>query len=377
MTLDGQRWSEDGILADRVRSQIGPLVKRLDQPHVHVMAADGDVCLHGEVASVDARVAIEQAAREVLGVTRVESHLRVGLGRGDSTPSSGRRAKSSPLLKQLQAVVRDGGFLTVAQERYVLRALLGVFAARLPAPARRRFLQHLPRDVRALATPAYWIGSNGASIAAPHDLVQVAALAACIDHRVALGLLQRLLPLLRDHAPMDSDIISQSLPLQLREWWLGEGSAASAVSEQREQPHRLSPVAGPPTGLPVSAVMTRAPVTIATDATFVDAFELMTHAHVHHLPVVRADGHCVAILDAVSVAKHLPEALTTPTHPLAEAGAVGPLSVLPDVPVSSAAGAMEAARVDACCVVDRHGRLVGIVTARDFITVVSGTHRHG
>ena len=58
-------------------------------------------------------------------------------------------------------------------------------------------------------------------------------------------------------------------------------------------------------------------------------------------------------------------------------GAVGPLSVLADVPLTQAAVSMDAAGVDACCVVDVHGRLVGLVTARDVVAAVARAADHG
>ena len=126
---------------------------------------------------------------------------------------------------------------------------------------------------------------------------------------------------------------------------------------------------------PVSGVMSRHLVTIYDDATLLDAFELMAHAHIHHLPVLRPDGRCVAVLDAVTVAKHLPEAwVSRTTPPLHEAGTVGPVSVLPHEPLSKAARAMHSAGVDSCCVVDVHGRLVGLLTARDFVAAMAGAH---
>ena len=68
----------DDILADRIRSSIGPLEKRLDLPHVHVMVEDKVVILHGDVpATADPR-SIEHAIMGVSGVRGIESHLHAG-----------------------------------------------------------------------------------------------------------------------------------------------------------------------------------------------------------------------------------------------------------------------------------------------------------
>ena len=81
---------DDPVLADRVRSELGRVEKRLDIPHVHVMVDDHVVMLHGDVPTEDDRRAVEQATSEVAGVEGVESYLHVGLLASDSRPSEGR-----------------------------------------------------------------------------------------------------------------------------------------------------------------------------------------------------------------------------------------------------------------------------------------------
>jgi CBS domain-containing membrane protein len=364
-------WEDDGILADRVRSELGPVLKRLDQPRVHVMAAQGIVSLHGDVSDTPAKAAIEAAVRRVSGVASVRSHLHVGLQPGEMTPSEGHLHERSPLLRRLEQAVRMCGYLTDAEARYVLRAVLGVFSARLPDPQRRRFLEHLPDDVRRLALPAHWLTSDVRAISSEHDLAQTVAVAMRDDRPHADRLLRHVLPIVRDHAPEDADTIAQSLSAELRAVWLEEPASAEPVSPQslRREAHRD---AASLLDLPVSAVMSRNVVRAAPQASLFEAFELMARAHVHHLPVVRPDGHCVALIDAVSVAQRLPEAwVTRGGVALHQLGEVGPLSVLPDVPLVKVAAGMDAAGVDACCVVDVHGRLIGLVTARDLIAALA------
>jgi hypothetical protein len=84
---------DDLTLADRVRSQLGPLEKRLDVPHVHVMVEDHVVLLHGEVEWPHEAASIEEAARRVSGVRDVESHLRTGALPSNLRPSAGRRRR--------------------------------------------------------------------------------------------------------------------------------------------------------------------------------------------------------------------------------------------------------------------------------------------
>jgi hypothetical protein len=81
---------DDHTLADRVRSVLGPIEKRLDLPHVHVMVENHIVLLHGDVGWEHEAATITQAVREISGVRDVESHLHVGLLPSDTRPSTGR-----------------------------------------------------------------------------------------------------------------------------------------------------------------------------------------------------------------------------------------------------------------------------------------------
>lgn len=371
--LHHPRWEDDGVLADRVRSSLGPLLKRLDQPRVHVASSEQAVTLHGHVTDVEAKAEIEAAARSVPGVAGVSSHLVVGLDAGDSTPSVGRRGRRSPLLLRLERAARDHGFVSRAEARYALRGLLSVFAAQLPDPVRKRFLGHLPSDVRTLATSVHWLGPDVCDAVTEHDLAQTAALAMLTDRRHADQLLRAALPILRDHAPGDAATIAVALPAEIRALW-GDVSARRSSAIGRDRLHEV--VEG--LSVPVSAVMSRNLVTAAPHSSLFEAFELMARNRVHHLPVVRQDGRCIALLDAVSVAERMPEAwVTRGGVALQQFGAVGPLSVLADVPLTQAAVSMDAAGVDACCVVDVHGRLVGLVTARDVVAAVARAADHG
>jgi hypothetical protein len=81
----------DVVLAQRIRSTLGPVQKRLDIPHVHVVVCDHVASLHGVVDRSEDAHTIEQTVLHVPGVNEVISHLRVGLGPGDARPSAGRR----------------------------------------------------------------------------------------------------------------------------------------------------------------------------------------------------------------------------------------------------------------------------------------------
>ena len=85
----------DDVLADRIRSRLGPLEKQLDVPRVHITVQDHVALLHGDVPDERDAEAIERAVRDVSGVRGTESHLHVGLGTGNTRPSEGRARASS------------------------------------------------------------------------------------------------------------------------------------------------------------------------------------------------------------------------------------------------------------------------------------------
>jgi len=100
----------DDVLTDRVRSSIGPLERRLDIPHVHVMVEDHVALLHGDVPDHHAAAALQRAVHNVSGVRGVESHLHIGLIAGDTRPSDpGRRAAPQPAANGAGAPVAGPG----------------------------------------------------------------------------------------------------------------------------------------------------------------------------------------------------------------------------------------------------------------------------
>lgn len=78
---------DDLVLADRIRSTLGPVEHALDQPRVHVSVYRHVASLHGDVANEYAADRLVAAVRAVSGVAAVRSHLHVGLLPGDGCPS--------------------------------------------------------------------------------------------------------------------------------------------------------------------------------------------------------------------------------------------------------------------------------------------------
>ena len=220
--LDHPLWQDDGILADRVRSELGPLLKHLDQPRIHVSSLRGDVILRGDVRDPLTRVAIEVAAGRVAGVATVHSYLQVGLRSGESVPSSGRQRQRSPMLRTLSHIVEHAGYPCESEQRFILHGLLGAFMSRLSAGIRHRVLAHLPEDVRQLATPRALSAAAATAGESRDDFVQFAGVVASVDRHVAETLLAALLAEVRSHVPADADVVEAALPAALRPLWAPE-----------------------------------------------------------------------------------------------------------------------------------------------------------
>ena len=66
---------DDSVLADRIRSTIGPLEKQLHSSRINVTVENGIAVLHGDIESREAVNQIEEAVRGVAGVRDIRSHL--------------------------------------------------------------------------------------------------------------------------------------------------------------------------------------------------------------------------------------------------------------------------------------------------------------
>ncbi|HET6818677.1 MAG TPA: CBS domain-containing protein [Mycobacteriales bacterium] len=121
----------------------------------------------------------------------------------------------------------------------------------------------------------------------------------------------------------------------------------------------------------VRDVMTRDFRRLTTEASLLEAFGAMVRSGVHHMPVIRPNGRCLALLDMTTVVRRIPEDLVAQgAAPLVLPGESSPLSVLAGERLTRAAAAMDDTGTDACCVVDDHGRMIGLLTARDVVAAV-------
>lgn len=209
----------DGVLADRVRSSLGPLEARFDLPHIHVMAEDHVALLHGDVASAEQADEIEEAVAAVSGVVGVESYLHVGLLPSDTRPSEGRRVHApSDALRELLAAAIEAGTGPQHAPRAV-RAVLSTFLQRLPAGEREQVTAHLPADVRRLAAEPRRIGRPPTRTRTVAELTShvMAANGMSIDE--AEPVITAVLGTLRKLVPEEAAHVASVLPAELRELW--------------------------------------------------------------------------------------------------------------------------------------------------------------
>jgi uncharacterized protein (DUF2267 family) len=209
----------DLVLADRVRSALGSMQRRLDLPHIHVMVHDRVAILHGDVSDDSAREALEEAVLEVAGVRGVESFLHVGLLPSDTRPSQGRdRYQPSQARTRLEAAALRAG--APAPGAGAVRAVLGAFCERIPETERGQLFAHLPADVRSLAAPARRHGADAPRVRTVEELTaRVAAADAELDASRVRAVIAAVLGELRSLVPEERSDVAAVLPRELRDLW--------------------------------------------------------------------------------------------------------------------------------------------------------------
>lgn len=208
-------------LADRIRSALGPLEKRLDLPHMHVMVEDHVVLLHGEVGWPHEAATLERAVGRVSGVRGVESYLHVGLLRGDVRPSEGRRVAQPPseAKRRLLAAARSAG-ADEAHAAKTVRATLAVLAERIPSGEREQLLGHLPEDVRAMSTPPRRAGAAAARVPTATDLVgAIVSDGVDVTDGQAAAIVAAVVAEVRRLVPEEANDVAAVLPHELRDLW--------------------------------------------------------------------------------------------------------------------------------------------------------------
>lgn len=221
------RFGDDRLLADRVRTSLGPLVAWLDLPHPLVMAHEADVVLHGDVGSEDDAARIVGAVGQVPGVAEVESRLHVGLGGGDCRPSTGRRARppSRAMRRLTDAARRAGRFDRAAGP--AVRATVGALLSRLPPHVAAHLLSHLPVDVRDMVLRPWQAGRPAARAKHVRDFVAVVSADCALDAATAETVVASVLAEVRALVPEEADDVAAALPPDLRALWLAEAMASA------------------------------------------------------------------------------------------------------------------------------------------------------
>lgn len=227
----------DNVLADRIRSSLGGLEKRLDLPHVHVTVERGVAVLHGEVGSAEDARQLERAVEAVSGVAGVESYLHVGLGAGDTRPSQGRAVHppSDAMRRLIEAATHAG--VDAGAARPVVRAVLATFADRLPPAERDRVSAHLPADVRSLFEPPQRSGERAPARTVHELVVRVAATAGDeVSTYDAEPVTRAVIGAFRSLVPEERRDVAAVLPAELRALWETPAAPPAGTQPPGTQP---------------------------------------------------------------------------------------------------------------------------------------------
>ncbi len=223
---------EPDVLADRVRSSLGPLEQRLDLPRVHVMAEGKTVLLHGDVATASDAEAIVRHVAGVPGVAAVEPHLHVGLLPSDTRPSVGRAVHpASPARRRLEAAAMSGG-CDAGDADDAVSAVLTIVVRRLPSPEAKHVLGHLPSDVRALVRRRTWLAGRPARTV-DRLVWQVTVQSDHLAPARAESVTRAVLATLRALVPEEGRGVIAVLPEGLRPLWTGADTGADPAVDAR------------------------------------------------------------------------------------------------------------------------------------------------
>lgn len=133
-----------------------------------------------------------------------------------------------------------------------------------------------------------------------------------------------------------------------------------------------------PSCLCVEEFMTTDLFTVHEDEPLELVANLMDWKHVRHIPVENEDGNLAGLISCFEVLRHLIGITNEPEGSGVAVGSVmntAPLTITPETPTLDAIALMRREKVDCLPVVSK-GRLVGIVTERDFINVAARMLEH-
>jgi uncharacterized protein (DUF2267 family) len=206
----------DNVLADRIRSTLGPLEHRLDVPRIHVMVEHHIAILHGDVPSASEAATLEHAVMAVSGVRGVESHLHNGLIAGDTRPSEGVNHRPSDALRLLLDRAHAAGAGDPAR---AVHAVLCGFADRIPPGERAHLMAHLPADVREVMSGPARHGETEPRLRTVPQLIAAVVSEGGIEPGRAEAITRSVVATLRTLVPEEARDIAAVLPTGLAQLW--------------------------------------------------------------------------------------------------------------------------------------------------------------
>lgn len=209
---------DDTVLAQRIRSQLGPLERRLDVPRLNITVHEHIVELRGVVGTRRQAETLIRAIQGISGVDGVLSFLHVGYGPGDTTPSQGRRHQPpSQAWLDLMGSVRELG-----EEERTAAALATAIVATLldvlPPSERDHMRVHLPTDVRNRVDNLVRIGKPPRPTTTDEFVTSVTDVFA-VPRGTAEMATRQVLATLQDLVPEETADVAAVLPRGLKELW--------------------------------------------------------------------------------------------------------------------------------------------------------------
>ena len=204
-------------LADIVRTRLGPIVKSMDLPRIHIMAEGSRILLHGDVATeVDASF-LEEIVKSLPGVRSVESHLHIGLLSSDTRPSQAPTIHSHMMEALLTAAASIGIFDGPAIS--AVQGTLSAILEQIPPNQRHHLLAHFPNDVVLFAIPRQHFGDENLHWKSELALDAAASLRGGIDLPSAEVLVPLIIGVIRRFVPEEDHDVIATLKSALKDLW--------------------------------------------------------------------------------------------------------------------------------------------------------------
>ncbi len=207
----------DADLADIVRSRLGPIVKTMDLPRIHIMAEGARILLHGDVATETDAALIEEVVKSFAHVESVESHLHIGLLPGDTRPSSAPPIQSKMMEALFGAAAAIG--ITEGPSRSAVKGTLSAILEQIPPNERHHLLAHFPSDVVLLVKPRQQFGDENLHWKTELALDAAASLRGGIDLASAEVLVPLIIGVIRRFVPEEDHDVIATLQSALKDLW--------------------------------------------------------------------------------------------------------------------------------------------------------------